>query len=134
MNHFEQNGFQNSNNNLISNLVAELFNHINSKKSFNYISDLLINSLSEYRKKFPIEIGSQINNPSTNVINSNEIKSSQYDLDYSKNEYLSISNDIHSILSNCSDLTNSQKLDFCNNQRYFMKLYLKKILTKLNKI
>jgi len=48
-------------------------------------------------------------------------------------EYLSISSDIHSILSNYPDLTKDQKLDYCDSQRYFMKLYLKKILIKLHK-
>ncbi len=50
-----------------------------------------------------------------------------------KNEYLIILNDIHSILSNCSNLTNNQKLDYCNSQRYYMKLYLKEVLTNVNK-
>ncbi|MHA1931635.1 MAG: hypothetical protein ACW96X_03790 [Promethearchaeota archaeon] len=48
-------------------------------------------------------------------------------------EYLSISVDIHSILSNYPDLTSDQKLDYCNSQRYFMKLYLKEVLVKVNK-
>ncbi|MHA2281778.1 MAG: hypothetical protein ACXAC5_13120 [Promethearchaeota archaeon] len=48
-------------------------------------------------------------------------------------EYLSISTDIHSILLNYPDLTNDQKLDYCNNQRYFMKLYLREVITKINK-
>lgn len=48
-------------------------------------------------------------------------------------EYLSISTDIHSILSSYPDLTNNQKLDYCNSQRYFMKLYLKEVLIKLHK-
>ncbi len=50
-----------------------------------------------------------------------------------KNEYLVILNDIHSILSNCSNLTNKQKLDYCNSQRYYMKLYLREVLINVNK-
>ena len=49
-------------------------------------------------------------------------------------EYLSISTDIHSILSNYPDLTSDQKLDYCNNQRYFMKLYLREVITKINQV
>ncbi|MFX1321869.1 MAG: hypothetical protein ACFFAQ_09505 [Promethearchaeota archaeon] len=37
---------------------------------------------------------------------------------------------LHLILLNCSTLTKKQKFDFCNSQRYFMKLYLKEILRK----
>ena len=45
-----------------------------------------------------------------------------------KNDYLNILNDIYLILSNVKDLTNSQKLNYCNNQRYYIKLYLKEVL------
>ena len=92
----------------------------------------MITSLSEYKKKFPIESSFENKESSFSKINNNEIISSQYVLGGSKDEYLAISSDIHSILSNCSELTNTQKLDFCNNQRYFMKLFLKELLIKLN--
>jgi hypothetical protein len=38
---------------------------------------------------------------------------------------------IHSILKNSQDLTQKQKYDYCKNQRFFMKLYLKRISDKL---
>ena len=133
MNLFDSNNFQNLDNNVISDLVSELFKQTNSKEAFNYISDLLINSLGEYKKKFPIEFQIEKIEKSFDEIDKNESSKSKYGLNDSKNEYLSISNDIHSILSNCQDLTNTQKLDFCNNQRYFMKLYLKEMVIKINK-
>ena len=34
---------------------------------------------------------------------------------------------IHAILLNCSNLSKKQKLEFCESERYFMKLYLKKL-------
>ena len=34
---------------------------------------------------------------------------------------------IHAILLNCSNLSKNQKLEFCESERYFMKLYLKKL-------
>lgn len=126
-NSVDDNNFQNLD--VISNLVSELFNHINSKDNFNYISNLLISSLSNYKKRFssePENVGNAINE-----INKSEFNSVRYNINDSS-EYLSILNDIHSILSNCPDLTNTQKLDFCTNQRYFMKLYLKEILKKIN--
>ncbi|MFX1346840.1 MAG: hypothetical protein ACFFAI_17215 [Promethearchaeota archaeon] len=61
-----------------------------------------------------------------------EINSLEQNIPDVKTEYLSISNDIHSILSNCPDLTTNQKLDYCNSQRYFMKLYLKEMVIKIN--
>lgn len=45
-----------------------------------------------------------------------------------KNDYLIILSDIYSILSNVKDLTNNQKLEYCNSQRYYIKLYLKEVL------
>ncbi|MFW9879811.1 MAG: hypothetical protein ACFFG0_42600 [Candidatus Thorarchaeota archaeon] len=129
---YSQNNFQNLNNNLISNLVSELFNHINSKENFDYISNLLISSLNRYKKKFSNESYTKINEPNVNIIDNSGNRNAQYDKEDPKNEYLAISNDIHAILSNCADLSNSQKLDFCTNQRYFMKLFLKDLVIKLN--
>ena len=40
---------------------------------------------------------------------------------------------VHAILLNCSNLSKKQKLDFCESERYFMKLYLKKISDKTQK-
>ena len=37
---------------------------------------------------------------------------------------------IHSILLNCVNLSKKQKLEFCESERYFMKLYLKKLKNK----
>ena len=35
---------------------------------------------------------------------------------------------IHAILLNCINLSKKQKLEFAESERYFMKLYLKKVL------
>ncbi|MFX0034274.1 MAG: hypothetical protein ACFE9I_01375 [Candidatus Hermodarchaeota archaeon] len=40
---------------------------------------------------------------------------------------------IHAILLNCSNLSKKQKFDFCESERYFMKLYLKKLKDKSKK-
>jgi len=133
LNLFDRNDFQNSTNSVISNLVTELFNNIKSKEEFKYISDLLITSLHEYKKRFPIDIETENIENSFIEFNKSESNNSRYNFNDSYDEYLSISNDIHTILSICQDLTNTQKLDFCNNQRYFMKLYLKELLLKINK-
>ncbi|MFW9882727.1 MAG: hypothetical protein ACFFG0_57420 [Candidatus Thorarchaeota archaeon] len=42
-------------------------------------------------------------------------------------ENLSTLNKIHAILLNCSNLSKKQKSEFCESERYFMKLYLSKL-------
>ncbi|MFX0005437.1 MAG: hypothetical protein ACFFAV_01790, partial [Candidatus Hermodarchaeota archaeon] len=37
---------------------------------------------------------------------------------------------IHAILLNCINLSKEKKLEFCESERYFMKLYLKKLKSK----
>ena len=38
---------------------------------------------------------------------------------------------VHSFLLNNEELTNTQKLDYCSMERYFMKLYLKEMMKKV---
>jgi len=130
---FNNNNFQNLNNNVISYLISELFSNIDSKESFNQISNLLISSLNKFKKQFPYEHTAEniVNNPEL-IEEKEKFKSKIKDIKY-KNEYLDISNDIQAILSNCSDLTLNQKLDFCNNQRHFIKLYLKEVILEMSK-
>jgi hypothetical protein len=40
--------------------------------------------------------------------------------------------DIHVILKNCEDLSNSEKLNYCNSERHYMKQYLKHAMIKVN--
>ncbi len=103
-----------------------------SNDNFYAISDLIISSLNAYENRYPIEVNHNFNDtiPSKNY--SQESNILECKPHYAKDEYLIISNDIHSILSNCSNLTNNQKLEFCNSQRYFMKLFLKDMLMKIN--
>ncbi len=48
-----------------------------------------------------------------------------------KDEDLTTLQKIHAILLNCINLDEKAKLEFCTSQRYFMKLYLKKVREKL---
>jgi len=48
-------------------------------------------------------------------------------LDEPENENYTILKEIHEILENCSNLTDKQRLDYCESQRFFMKLYLREI-------
>ena len=38
---------------------------------------------------------------------------------------------VHSYLLNNEELTNTQKLDYCSMERYFMKAYLKEMMKKV---
>ncbi len=38
---------------------------------------------------------------------------------------------VHSYLLNNEELTNTQKLDYCSIERYFMKAYLKEMMKKV---
>jgi len=42
--------------------------------------------------------------------------------------------DIHAILRIREDLTNFEKLDYCNSERHYMKQYLKHTIIKINRI
>ncbi|MFX0004406.1 MAG: hypothetical protein ACFE9C_14415 [Candidatus Hodarchaeota archaeon] len=95
---------------------------------------MLVTSLGEYKKKFQIESFTEDKEHSLRELSITEFRNLQNVETSPEDEYLSISNDIHAILLNCSELTNSQKLDFCNNQRYFMKLYLKQLVIKINRV
>jgi hypothetical protein len=41
--------------------------------------------------------------------------------------------DIHTLLLNCEELSNNEKLDYCNSERFCMKQYLKHMLIKVNR-
>ncbi len=42
--------------------------------------------------------------------------------------------DIHAILSNREDLSNFEKINYCNSERHYMKQYLKYTMIKINRI
>ena len=46
-------------------------------------------------------------------------------------DHLDMIQKIHFILKNTQDLTQKQKYDYCSSQRFFMKLYLKKIVDRI---
>jgi len=40
--------------------------------------------------------------------------------------------DIHTIISNREDLSNYEKINYCNSERHYMKQYLKHVMIKIN--
>jgi len=55
------------------------------------------------------------------------IKSQNSEVENICDENLITLHKIHAILLNCSNLSKMQKLEFCESERYFMKLYLQKL-------
>jgi hypothetical protein len=68
-----------------------------------------------------------------NQIQKDQIPPTSFPLLEHKDEDLSTLHKIHAILLNCINLDEKVKLEFCTSQRYFMKLYLKKLREKLKK-
>ena len=56
-----------------------------------------------------------------------EVKSQEPEVEYICDENLITLQKIHAILLNCSNLSKKHKLEFCESERYFMKLYLQKL-------
>ncbi|KKN09078.1 hypothetical protein LCGC14_1050210 [marine sediment metagenome] len=131
INRFEEKRYKDLNRIKISELISELFSQIKSKESCNYISNLLITSIKEYEKFFINHDYSESENSCIEELNEIEISKLHLTCD-SRSEYLGILNDIDSILSNCSELSNNQKMDFCVSQRHFMKLYLRQVVIDNN--
>ncbi len=48
-------------------------------------------------------------------------------------ENFSMLQKIHSVLINCSNMSQKQKREFCENERFFMKQYLQKLLNERQK-
>lgn len=70
--------------------------------------------------------------PDSSRLNSNNLKhykSKFKDIEIENicDENLTTLQKIHAILLNCSNLSKKQKLEFCESERYFMKLYLNKL-------
>ena len=49
-----------------------------------------------------------------------------------KKEYMIMMDDIHTLLKNYENLSNKEKLEYCNSERYYMRMYMKHALIKIN--
>ncbi|TFF97756.1 MAG: hypothetical protein EU547_03420 [Promethearchaeota archaeon] len=59
-----------------------------------------------------------------------EEKSKEFSKDLESS--LTMVKDIQKIINNCSHLSEEQKWDYCNSQRYFMKQFLRNLNKKSN--
>jgi len=69
-------------------------------------------------------------NPVGSILNDSSIIQK---CDEIKKEYMVMMDDIHSLLINYEDLSNNQKLEYCNSERYYMRMYMKHAMIKINK-
>ena len=56
-----------------------------------------------------------------------EVNDSSINISEGTSEHLLTLRKLHKILQNGQHLTGKQKLDFCDSERYFMKLYLREL-------
>ena len=68
----------------------------------------------------------QILNP--NRKESSPVKNEEEEIENFCDENFSMLQKIHSILLNCSNMTQKQKREFCQSERFFMKQYLQKLV------
>ncbi len=64
---------------------------------------------------------------------SGSVKTEETEIENFCDENFSILQKIHSILINCSNMSQTQKREFCENERFFMKQYLQKLLNERGK-
>ena len=107
--------------NLLSTFVSELFTHKNSEDAIKNVSNLIVLSLKSFENnhhdgfKSKQEVDLTFANTSI-CSNENTQNTNNPFIKYGK-----ILDSIHSIIANCPDLTNNEKLEYCNIERYFIK-------------
>jgi len=83
-----------------------------------------MNSKVDKKNHSKIEKIEEKDQDSTSAIND---KNRDFSIENLCDENLTTLQKIHAILLNCVNLSKKQKLEFCESERYFMKLYLKKL-------
>ena len=86
------------------------------------------NKLSQSIRKTESKDTSTIQEPSTSEGTNSSQETTAKGICY---ENLMTLQKIHAILLNCKNLSEMQKSEFAESERYFMKLHLKKLLKKL---
>lgn len=71
----------------------------------------------------------EILNP--NLKESSPVKNEEEEIENFCDKNFSMLQKIHSILLNCSNMSQKQKREFCQNERFFMKQYLQKLLNEI---
>ncbi|MFX1419972.1 MAG: hypothetical protein ACFE9N_13720 [Promethearchaeota archaeon] len=88
-----------------------------------------MNSKTDKENHSKIEkLGQQDTNEDSISSEKQNIEVTNVNIEILCDENLTTLQKIHAILLNCVNLSKKQKLEFCESERYFMKLYLKKLL------
>jgi len=112
---------------LLSEFVFELFKHKNSGEAMKNISNLIVLSLNSFMNNRQNRLISKIDK-NLFLTNISEYRNeNKQELNDPFEKYSRILNYIHSLVAHCPDLTNKEKLEYCNIERYFMKSFLKEL-------
>ncbi|MFX1276066.1 MAG: hypothetical protein ACFFBP_01625 [Promethearchaeota archaeon] len=117
---------------LASKLYSILLNHEELNEPFNNISKLIILILSVPQIKISSNMLMENNQRLFNEILYEFDGILKMDYGCSVNKYFEMLEKIPYILKELSDLTNKQKLDYCNIERLLMRLYIKNINERVN--
>jgi hypothetical protein len=128
---FQDGDSQQINTPFFSKLLSLFFKNQKPKESFKNISKLIVLLLNTPG----IEISTNYFQGNTETI----VKEIYYEFksileresENEVNEYFKTLEQIPPLITECPEITNKQKLDYCNIERCFMKLYLKDLLIKL---
>ena len=99
----------------------------NSKEVVQFIETVQPNIDSPLINSGKTQVGD--NDFNSNLVNDLIIQ----ECDIAKKEYFVIVEDIHTLLKNSKELSNNEKLVYCNSERFYMKQYLKHVLIKVNR-
>ena len=97
------------------------------KEAVHFIETVKPNSVSPSINSGKTQVGD--NDFNSNLVNDLIIQ----ECDIAKKEYFIMVEDIHTLLKKCKELSNNEKLDYCNSERSYMKQYLKHVLIKVNR-
>ena len=119
--------------NFFSKLLALFFKDQGPNECFKNISKLIVLLLNAPGMEIPSKL---FHGNIENVVKEiyYEFKNIlKHESEIEVNKYFKTLEQVPPLISNCPELTNKQKLDYCNCERSFMKLYLKDLLLKLKK-
>jgi len=112
---------------LLSIFVSELFTHKNSEEAIKNVSNLIVLSLKSFKKNHQKCLASK------EEIDLFFASPSEYRYEKTqgiKNPFIKygrILDIIHSIIANCPNLPNNEKLQYCNIERFFIKSVFKEL-------
>ncbi len=118
---------------LASKLCSVLLNHEEYNESFNNISKLIILILSVPQIKITSDVLMENKKMLFNEISYEFDTILKMERGSAINKYFELLEEIPKVIKALSDLTNKQKIDYCDIERLLMKLYIKNIHDRVSK-